>query len=73
MSFSEDPTRGTGPGEDLTDAGPEAPASDPTQGGELGATAMEDPTQGEEVGEQQNEDPTQGIEVGEHPGEDPTE
>lgn len=73
MSFSEDPTAGGGPGEDPTQAVPGPDASgDPTQGGELGATAMEDPTADTQVGEQSDDDPSQGAELGSMPGEDPT-
>ncbi|HTU94347.1 MAG TPA: hypothetical protein VMF14_00820 [Solirubrobacteraceae bacterium] len=71
MSFGDDPTQGAaGPGDDPTQASVMGDVSgDPTQGGELGATAMEDPSQGAEGA---GEDPTQGDEIGERPGEDPT-
>jgi len=74
MSFSEDPTQGTGatPGEDPTGTGAVDSTTDPTLGTEVGEQPYEDPTQGDEVGEQSYEDPTQGGESGSLPGEDPT-
>ena len=71
MSFGDDPTQGAaGPGDDPLQGGPIADGSgDPTQGDELGATAMEDPSQGDEIGEDPDEDPSQG---GATAGEDPT-